>query len=135
MNSKLKIGEVANRAGVNIQTLRYYERRGILEEPERTVSGYRQYPVETVELVRSIKRAQKLGFSLDEIEDLLRIRGGGRGACAAAQDIAAQKLKILREKIEHLEHVARTLEDLIRDCAPRQRAEECEVLSAIGGNV
>lgn len=131
MNGTLRIGEVASRAGVNVQTIRYYERRGILEEPERSQSGYRQYPVEAAELVCTIKRAQKLGFSLDEIEDLLRIRDWRDGACTAARDVAAQKLAALRDKIEHLESVKTTLEELIRDCAPRQAAGECRVLTAI----
>jgi len=131
MEGTLRIGEVARLAGVNIQTLRYYERRGILEQPQRSRSGYRQYPVETVELVRMIKRAQKLGFSLDEIERLLRIRKGGNGACTRARDIAAHKLRLLNERIEELADVKRTLEELIRDCQPRRPAEDCGVLSAI----
>ena len=127
----LRIGEVARLAGVNIQTLRYYERRGILEQPARSRSGYRQYPVETVELIRTIKRAQKLGFSLEEIERLLRIRQAGNGACTRARDIAASKLEVLNEQIEELGDVKRTLEELIRDCQPRRPAEDCGVLTAI----
>jgi DNA-binding transcriptional MerR regulator len=131
LEGTLRIGEVARLADVNIQTLRYYERRGILDQPERSPSGYRQYPVETVELVRTIKRAQKLGFSLDEIERLLRIREGGNGACTKARDIAADKLQLLNERIEELAGVRRTLEELIRDCQPRRPAEDCGVLTAI----
>ena len=135
LEGTLRIGEVARLAGVNIQTLRYYERRGILEQPQRSRSGYRQYPAETVELVRTIKRAQKLGFSLDEIERLLRIKTGGNGACTKARDIAARKLALLNERIEELADVKRTLEELIRDCQPRRPAEACGVLSAISNGV
>lgn len=131
LEGTLRIGEVARLAAVNIQTLRYYERRGILDKPERSRSGYRQYPVETVELVRTIKRAQKLGFSLDEIERLLTIREGGNGACTKARDIAANKLELLNERIEQLADVKSTLEELIRDCQPRRPAEDCGVLTAI----
>ena len=131
LEGTLTIGEVARLAGVNVQTLRYYERRGILESPERSRSGYRQYPVETVELIRTIKRAQKLGFALDEIERLLQIREGGNGACARARDVAAHKLALLNERIEELAVVRNTLEALIRDCQPRRPAEDCGVLTAI----
>ncbi len=71
---RLRIGAVANQAGVNIQTLRYYERRGLLDEQERTTSGFREYPPDTVRLIRFIKRAQDLGFTLGEIEELLPLR-------------------------------------------------------------
>lgn len=64
----LRTGEVAARAGVNVQTLRYYERRGLLKEPERRTSGYREYPADAVQLIRFIKRAQELGFTLSEID-------------------------------------------------------------------
>ena len=131
LEGTLRIGEVARLAGVNIQTLRYYERRGILEAPERSRSGYRQFPAETVELVRTIKRAQKLGFSLEEIARLLTIRDGGNGACTQARDVAARKLDLLNEKISELADVKRTLEALIRDCEPRRPAEDCELLVAI----
>lgn len=131
LEGTLRIGEVARLAGVNIQTLRYYERRGILEAPDRSRSGYRQYPVEAVELIRTIKRAQKLGFSLDEIERLLRIRAGGNGACTKARDIAARKLELLNERMQELADVKRTLEELIRDCQPRRPAKACGLLTAI----
>src|SRR5216683_3180414 len=75
----MKIGQVATRAGVNIDTLRYYERRGLLAEPERRPSGYRDYPEETVPIIRFIKRAQDLGFTLNEIEELISLRDGGNG--------------------------------------------------------
>ena len=74
MKQELNIGQVAAQAGVNRQTLRYYERRGILAEPERAASGYRKYPSDTVRLIRFIKRAQDLGFTLTEVEELLTIR-------------------------------------------------------------
>ena len=72
--SRLRIGDVASKAGVNIETLRYYERRGILRSPKRSSAGYREYPTDTVRLIRFIKRAQELGFTLDEIEDLVALR-------------------------------------------------------------
>jgi DNA-binding transcriptional MerR regulator len=71
MEKALRIGEVAGQAGVNIQTLRFYERRGLLAEPPRRSSGYRQYPLESVSRVRFIKRARELGFTLAEVEEIL----------------------------------------------------------------
>ena len=74
----MRIGAAAERAGVNVQTLRYYERRGLLPRPPRRTSGYREFPDEAVRVVRFVKRAQDLGFTLDEIEELLRLRNDKR---------------------------------------------------------
>jgi len=78
----LRTGEVAAQAGVNVQTLRYYERRGLLKEPARRASGYREYPPDSIGLIRFIKRAQELGFTLTEIEDPLRLRNDQETACS-----------------------------------------------------
>lgn len=75
----MRTSELAGRAGVNSETLRYYERRGLLDEPPRTSGGYRDYPDGAVELLRFIKRAQELGFTLDEVEELLDLDSGGPG--------------------------------------------------------
>ena len=83
---------MAERAGVNPQTLRYYERRGLLTPPGRSPSGYREYPVEALARLRFIKRAQALGFSLDEAEDLLHLAAGGPAACDAARELAGVRL-------------------------------------------
>ena len=79
---RLRTGEVAARAGVNVQTLRYYERRGLLKKPGRRASGYREYSPDAVRLIRFIKRAQELGFTLTEIEDLLRLRSDQTAKCS-----------------------------------------------------
>lgn len=93
----LRTGEVAAKAGVNVQALRYYERRGLLEEPERRASGYREYSPDAVRLIRFIKRAQELGFTLNEIEDLLRLRGAQGSHCSEVHEAAELKI----EDIEH----------------------------------
>jgi MerR family mercuric resistance operon transcriptional regulator len=95
-------GEVAKRAGVNPQTLRYYERRGILQMPERTSGGYRDYPAWTVNLVRFIKHAQDLGYSLTDVEDLLQLADGGAASCAQARAITAARLADLDRRIADL---------------------------------
>lgn len=94
----LRAGEVAARAHVNVQTLRYYERRGLLPEPRRLPSGYRAYPAEAVRMVRFIKQAQALGFTLEEIRSLQRLTGDRPGNCGKAQDIAAARISELTRK-------------------------------------
>src|SRR6059036_1826289 len=94
----LKIGEVAAQAGVSIQTLRYYERRGILEAPARRPSGYRDYPSDTVRVVRFIKRAQELGFTLTEVEELLRLRQDRTATCAEVRKAATSKIENIDQK-------------------------------------
>ena len=90
--STMRIGEVAQRAGVNVQTLRYYERRGLLPTPMRRPSGYREYLLETVVLVRFIKRAQHLGFSLQDVEELIGLRENPSRNRAAVRAVAVRQM-------------------------------------------
>lgn len=111
MTSGLRTGAVAAAAGVNLQTLRYYERRGLLAEPERTLGGHRVYPVETVMVLRVIKAAQRLGFTLDEVAELLetgRHRPGQRPD-RGLQERAAVKLVEVEAKRADLQVIAETL--------------------------
>jgi MerR family transcriptional regulator, mercuric resistance operon regulatory protein len=111
MNTGLRSGQVAAAAGVNRQTLRYYERRGLLDEPERSLGGHRLYPDQTVTLLRVIKTAQRLGFTLDEVAELLDTgrhrHGRPRGARLAAR--AAAKLAEVEQKIAELLVIRDTL--------------------------
>jgi DNA-binding transcriptional MerR regulator len=112
MTTGLRPGEVAAAAGVNRETLRYYERRGIINEPHRTLGGHRLYPPETVTTLRVIKAAQRLGFTLGEIEDLLTAgthRHGRRGTDAGLQERATAKLTEVEQKISDLTVIATTL--------------------------
>jgi DNA-binding transcriptional MerR regulator len=98
---RLRSGEVAERAGVNVQTLRYYERRGLIAEPDRTLGGHRTYPPDTVTLLGVIKAAQRLGFTLDEVADLLR--AGRRGhATPDLRERSIAKLAEIDKKIHDL---------------------------------
>jgi Hg(II)-responsive transcriptional regulator len=126
----MRTGELAAEAGVNIQTLRYYERRGILRKPARTPSGYRQYPPDAVRLIRFIKRAQQLGFTLDEIEELLQLRDGGDGSCAEVRSAAETKIRDVDAKIAALKAVRRALATLVATCA-RNRERRCPILEAL----
>lgn len=112
MTTRLRSGQVAAAAGVNLQTLRYYERRGLLAEPERTTGGHRLYPDNAVTVVRVIKAAQRLGFTLDEVAELLetgRHRHGRR--VAGLQDRAADKLAEIDARIADLTTIRSALVD------------------------
>src|ERR1700757_3717207 len=123
--------QVARRAGVNAQTLRYYERRGLLPDPPRTASGYRAYEPEAVRIVRFVKRAQELGFSLTEIEMLLHLADGGPESCDAARQLAKNKVSNLDAKIATLNAMRASLTRLIATCARPRRARDCPLLDSL----
>jgi DNA-binding transcriptional MerR regulator len=131
MDDRLHIGAVAARAGVNIQTLRYYERRGLFDTPQRSPSGYRQYRPETVQLVRAVKRAQQLGFRLAEIEDLFRLQEA-RAPAAKVRSLADAKLREIDEKIRALRTMRRALQRLVDTCACGGDLSRCRVLDGLG---
>jgi Cu(I)-responsive transcriptional regulator len=114
--STMRIGEVAECAGVNVQTLRYYERRGLLPSPTRRPSGYREYSPETVALVRFIKRAQHLGFSLRDVEELLGLRKNLSRNRAAVRAIAVRQVADIAARIRRLAAMQKTLEQLATEC-------------------
>ena len=127
----LKIGDVAERGGVNLQTIRYYEREGLLPEPPRLASGYRLFPEAAVRRVRFIKRAQELGFSLAEIRELLSLR---ENANAGAQDLrerARAKVADIEEKIRTLRAMKKALNALAESCPGCGPLSECPILDAL----
>jgi Hg(II)-responsive transcriptional regulator len=127
----LRSGEVAAAAGVNVETLRYYERRGILEEPPRRASGYREYPAETVQIVRFVKRAQELGFALEVIEELLALRHNDTRTCGEVRELAERKIEAIDEKLRRLRAMKRALGKLIACCDHEATARECPILEAL----
>ncbi len=127
----LRIGEVAAQAGVNIQTLRYYERRGLLEEPERRPSGYRTYPLEAVRVVRFIKKSQDLGFTLREVEELLRLRENRSRSRTEVRAIALAKIRDIDEKTRRLRAIRKALDVLVDSCSCRSERMECPILEAL----
>lgn len=127
----LRTGEVAAQAGVNIQTLRYYERRGLLKVPRRRKSGYREYLPDAVQLIRFIKRAQELGFTLTEIEEILRLRGDQETACSEVRSAAEAKIKDIEQKIRHLRAMKRALDALVASCASEHSPRHCPILEAL----
>ena len=127
----LKIGEVAERGGVNLQTIRYYEREKLLPEPPRRPSGYRMFPEQTVHRVRFIKRAQELGFSLAEIRDLLSIQIDPKKECSDVKRLAKAKMADIDEKIRTLEAMKRVLGGLTKLCPGQGPSSECPILESI----
>lgn len=129
--STLKSGELAKRASVNSETLRYYEREGLLPEPERTESGYRLYAEEDVKRVRFIKRAQELGFSLKEIKELLALKLDATRSAREVKRLAEQKVLDIEEKITTLQAMKETLQELARACSGKGSVDHCPILSCL----
>jgi MerR family copper efflux transcriptional regulator len=127
----LTISQVATAAEVNVQTIRYYERRGLFPSPRRTPSGYRQYAEDAVARLRFIKHAQDLGFSLKEIQELLALRIRHAGACDTVERKTRMKIGLVQQKIAGLQRVKRTLERLTAACAARRPTDECPILDAL----
>jgi Hg(II)-responsive transcriptional regulator len=128
----MRTGELAGKAGVNTETLRYYERRGLLDRPPRTSGGYRDYPGDSVELLRFIKRAQELGFALDEVEELLHLNHGGPDACDTARALAEQRKHDLETRISDLQRMRDSLADLVATCDLPRADRSCALLEALG---
>ncbi len=127
----LRIGQVAEAAEVHIETLRYYERKGLLPLPPRTLSNYRLYPEDAVLRVRFIKRAQELGFTLVEIRELLELGQQKDGDCAEICQRARDKIQEIEAKIASLRAMKRSLTRLEGACAGSGPLSECPILEAM----
>lgn len=127
----LKIGQVAERGRVNLQTIRYYEREGLLPEPPRLQSGYRMFPENTVRRVHFIKRAQDLGFTLAEIKELLALRIDHKRNRAEVRTLAQAKITDIEDKIHTLKKMKRVLGDLTQRCSGCGPSDECPILESI----
>jgi len=125
-----KIGEIAKMAQVSIETVRYYERQGLLPHPPRRESGYRQFPQESVNRLKFIKRAQELGFSLKEIADLLSLRVMCDTTCGDIKRLAERKILEVEMKIQGLNTIKAALTGLVGTCHEDRQAEECPILMA-----
>ena len=112
MSAALRSGQLAKAAGVNVQTLRYYERRGLLPDPKRSLGGHREYGPDAVAVLRVIRALARLGFTLDEIGELIDV-GAHRGPRPGLRDAAKAKLAEVEAKIEHLQQVRATLADVL----------------------
>jgi MerR family transcriptional regulator, copper efflux regulator len=129
----LTIGEVARQAGVGVETVRFYERQGLLEEPERRASGYRQYDQEAVAVLRFIRRAKELGFTLKEIKGLLGLRLDAEATRAEVRAQAKAKVGDIEAKIADLQRMRDVLQSLIRKCHGDGTTTGCPILGAMEG--
>jgi Hg(II)-responsive transcriptional regulator len=125
------IGQLARSAGVGVETVRYYERQGLLEQPSRRPSGYRQYSLDSAVRLRFIRAAKELGFSLREIQELLGLRGGSEMACCEVREIVKVKVAAIEEKIAALNRIKEALEDLLADCLAPPLPDGCPLLDAL----
>jgi len=134
----MRISEAARAAGVGVETIRFYERKGLVEQPRRPVhgGGFRSYSAETVERVRFIRQAQEIGFSLKEIKDLLSLRVDPDADCGEVRAHARSKLDEVNRKIASLKEMKAALEELIEVCpGPGAALGECSILEALTRNV
>ena len=129
----LRSGKLAELAGVNVETLRFYERKGLLPEPPRSPSGYREYPPDMVRRLKFIGRAKDLGFSLGEIKELLDLRVQQEVTCADMRVRAHDKLEDVRRKITELRRFERGLKRLMTSCSGRGLVSECAILDFLDG--
>ena len=128
----MRIGTAAEQAGVNIQTLRYYERRGLLPRPPRRTSGYREFPDDAVRIVRFIKRAQDLGFTLGEVEELIKLRSEKRRDRTRVRAVAEARVRQVDRKIAELQAIKQALSHLVH-CCQEGSTLECPIIEALDG--
>lgn len=126
---ELTIGRVAKLAAVNVETIRYYQRRGLIDEPIRPSRGCRRYPAEIVRHIRFIKRAQALGFTLDEVTTLLRLERAC--SCAETRSLAAHKVDLIDGKLKSLTAMRVALADLVEQCEAGESATGCPIIEAL----
>ena len=129
--SALNIGQVARRAGMGIDTIRYYERRGLIAEPARKASGYRQYTEEVIARLRFVRRAKELGFSLDEIKELLSLKLDPALNSSKVKQHAEAKIADIEEKVHTLQRMKRALKKLSAACSGRGSTSECPILDVL----
>ena len=127
----MKIGELAQRAGVSIDTVRYYERQRLLPVPDRQASGYRLYVPADVARLRFVRRAKALGFTLEEIRDLLALSGQREGDMGRLKAVAAEKLADVEQRLDELTRIRDGLRTLIAACPGHGSLAQCPILHAL----
>lgn len=132
MKSRLTIGRLAEAAGVGVETVRFYQRTGLLTEPKRPASGYREYSSTDVQRIRFIKRAQTLGFNLEDIAGLLQL--DGPQTCTLTHDLTLSKLHLVEEKIVALTSIQDALVHMVRQCERKHKKGTCPIIQSLVGN-
>jgi Hg(II)-responsive transcriptional regulator len=134
MIPKLTIGKLSKQANVSIDSIRFYERSGLLAAPTRTASNYRQYPVDAVKRLRFIKRAQNLGFTLAEISDLMELSQQQSASKADVKKRTAEKILDIQSRIQDLNRMLKSLKTLNDHCDGHGPIMECPILNALTGD-
>ena len=130
----MRIGKLASDAGVGVETVRFYERKGLISQPPKPRNGgFRSYPAETVSRIRFIRQAQELGFSLRETEELLSLRVDPAAGCMDVREQALAKLAQIEGKIVNLERIRLALENLVSACPGKGPLKECAILEFLEG--
>ena len=129
MTGELTIGKLANAAEVSVETIRYYQRRGLLGKPNKPQGGHRRYSTDVVKRLHFIKRAQALGFTLSEIAELLKLDAAS--ACAKTQKLAAGKLLLIKQKIVDLSAMQRVLAGLVQQCDVGSDGTACPIIDVL----
>jgi Hg(II)-responsive transcriptional regulator len=129
----LTTGQLAKETGVNIETIRYYERYGLIPEPPRRESRYREYTPKYIERIRFIKRAQALGFTLKEISELLAL-ADGNPACKDIRKFAEDKVKDIETRISDLKKIKKVLNDLVKECLNKGKLSYCPIIESLSQN-
>ena len=130
--NNLTISKAAKKAGVGVETIRFYERKGLIEQPPKPLdTGFRVYPEETVQRVRFIRQAQEIGFSLRETAELLSLRADPSADCSDVREQATMKLEEVNRKITQLEEIRGALEDLIAACPGRGALRACSIMESL----
>lgn len=130
-DSTLTIGSLAKSANVNVETIRYYQKKGLLKEPRKPKTGYRKYSIDYVTRVCFIKRAQQLGFTLKQIHELLDL---GSGRCKEVQTLAENKLVEIETRLNDLRAMRRSLADLVKQCTSGDKNVHCALISSLTKN-
>ena len=130
----MQIGELTAKAGVNSETVRFYERKGLLPRPLRQPSGYRLYDEETLKRLRFIKGAQVIGFTLREVRELMELRVGPGRTCSDVKDRVEERLQDVNAKLRHLRSMKKAMQRLTAMCADEQLSGECPIVAALDEN-
>lgn len=130
-NSTFKTSEIAKKAGMNKETIRFYEKKGLMHDPLRTDGGYRQYSQQDLERLIFIKNAKDLGFALAEIKELLEIADGEIYKCSDVRKIAENKLEYIDNQLKHLKKLKSTLANLVSECQRAREIKYCPIIESL----
>ncbi len=127
----LLISQVARQAGVGVETVRFYERKGLVTQPQKMGGSFRRYPAETVRRIRFIKRAKELGFTLKEVKELLALRATPGARCEKVRKRAQAKMEDIDEKMETLKAMRKALSKLLKECSGQAPITDCPLLESL----